>query len=222
MSFLNQVLNFLKTPQEEVKLEPLSHMELMKMKHSRTVMRNTLAKEKMLRELVAQGFRFPEIRLKANMSASSLNKALEILQLEPNCLKPIPKHPLADKIAESLKEGLSMAEIGRMQGLSRERIRQIVVRDHPELINYRKPVEFDVEKLPIPTRRGFRLDRDMAEKIMALRKEGKTWNQVTESMKLKLDGALFRVKIQRSLDTVFTKAERKEFFPAFGEKHYKP
>ena len=239
---INQLRKLLKAQKEitEVKKEEIeklnlvtiatdvTHEEKMRKKYSRTILRNAERMRNQIEQLIKEGLCFSEIKCRIGASYDSCAKWMEILQLNPP--KKVKKpHPLIKEIKKARKAGLKYAEIGRIHGITRERVRQIVAEYAPELtvFNYKKidPEKEDFSDLPTGKKKKkspLHIDRDLMEKIIELRKQSMTWDQVAKKLCPSLSGVILRVQIQRWIDIILTKSEREEFFRRNRKPRYRP
>jgi transcriptional regulator with XRE-family HTH domain len=198
-----------------------THKQLMEEKYSRTKIRNALKMREVLISLIKEEMTQSQIRTRLGVSCNTIATWLEVLELKPNLHKIKKKHQRLDEIIDARKNGLNYAEIGKNMGLSRERIRQIVSSQAVEFMEIVKPVGPDLEK---PSKRKnetkYKIDRDIAIKVMELRKQSMTWGQVAEKIFPGMSGVHLRTHLQRTKDIVFTKEELDEFFPKKRESKY--
>lgn len=213
--------------EKAIKETAVTHEEKMQLKYSRTVLRNAERMRDQIEQLIKEGLAFSEIRCRLGASHATCANWMEILQLSPPKKAKKP-HPLLEEIKKGRQAGLKYAEIGKIHGITRERVRQIVAEHAPELtvFNYGKidPEEEDFSNISTGRRKKkspLQIDRDLMEKIIELRKQSMTWDQVAEKLCPSLSGLILRVQIQRWIDIILTKSEREEFFPKKGQTHYK-
>lgn len=211
--------------------ERQGHAEKMRAKYSRTIIANAIAAESQIRALVGEGVHKAQLRVRMGTSHQILDRYLDILQITVPDTKVRKMHPIIDEIRKAREAGLTYAEIGRMHNLSRERVRQIICKDAPDLAEKEMLVKktearMPEDQKPVKKKRKRRprivIRRKLAVQIMAHRKQGKTWDQVAEAIVPGSTGPLLRSRIQPHLDVIFTPEERKEFFPKKGTWLYRP
>lgn len=214
---------------------------------SRTVMANARGMERELRELASDGLGVGQIALRIKKSYAGTQKYLDALGIKLTK----KRNPISARIMEQAKEmvelrkrGLTLSDIGLKFGCSREWVRQQIAAIEPDgawpTNRTKKTHECSVcsRLFSGPGYGGIEfcskacsnvhlgkwavVDRDLAVRIMALRKQGKTWDQVAKETDSRLSGTSFRIGLQRKLKIVFSTEEREEFFPKHGEPHYKP
>jgi DNA-binding CsgD family transcriptional regulator len=218
MSIINQIKKFFKRKT----VEPIQEIPVLKPQYSRTVIKNALKRRATFEILVAEGLTYAEIKTRCGMTDYVLRRYLDILGLKPSTTKKIHKDPRNHEIVKAREEGLGYAEIARMHSLTRERVRQIIAKEAPHLIqrHAKEAKLIDIEPR-IKKQKRLPITREVAEKVMELRKQSMTWDQVAAKLDPGSTGPIFRAKLQRFLPFVFTPKEREEFFPKHGTPLYK-
>jgi len=221
MSIINQLKNLLRGKQTKPILDGPG-MPPQKPKYSRTIVQNALKKRATFEILVAEGLTFAEIKTRCGLADHVLKRYLDVLGLKPSTIKKIHRDPRNQEIIKAREEGLDHAAIGKIYSLSRERVRQIIAKEAPHLINrHSKQAKLiDIEP-KIKKQKRLPITREVAEKVMKLRKQSMTWDQVASRLDPGSTGPIFRAKLQRFLPLVFTLEEKEEFFPRFGDPKYK-
>jgi hypothetical protein len=207
----------------QITTESCNSADQTKKKLSPTIIQNAYARKDQIIELIEQDLTLAQIKVRLGISREALKKYMEVLGVKPKVNVKIKKrHHLANQIGKYRKQGYNFSEIGLMVGMTRERIRQIVNEYYPELVQIHKTNKIEINKIQPSKKNKKRLNRDHAIKIMSLRKQSKTWNQVAKALNIGYDGTALRIKIGRDKNLIFTEEERREFFPLKTEPAYKP
>lgn len=172
--------------------------------------------------LVAEGLTYAEIRTRCNTTDQVLRRYLDVLKLKPSTTKKIHKDPRNHEIVKAREEGLDYGTIAKMYSLTRERVRQIVGKEAPHLMRRQAKEAKLVDVEPkIKKQKRLPVTREVAVKVMEMRKHSMTWDQIARKLDPDSTGPIFRAKMQRYLPFVFTTEEREEFFPKHGTPKYK-
>ena len=214
-----------------------------KTKFSETIIRNALNCEHRLKKLTEEGLSLGQIANELRIAPGTAARYLRVLDL------PVPKHrkqrqhdkdEVIPKMLEMRQNGMSLIEIGKHFNVSRECVRQKLARWCPDIVlptfikkqrtcnhcgNPFTPVANHIRFCSTECgglgRSKERWNRDTAEQMMRLRKEGKTWSEVAQEIGSKYNGTILRSRLQRHMH-LFSSKEQEIYFPKHGEPFYKP
>lgn len=201
-----------------------------------TIIRNAKKHEALLRKGIEDGLTYEQIANSIGCNSGSVRTWSRALDLPPPKRKPdvrMQKERI-NKIIRQRNKGLTLKEIGDGMGLSSERIRQVLARYSPDqVIATRiaavKTCSICGKKFCGNTktcsgacggalRYSGKWTRDKAVEVIALRKSGKTWDQVSQILHPGSHALAFRTALQREKDKLFS---TKEWSEISGHAKYK-
>ena len=192
-----------------------------------------------LKKLASEKKTGSEIALEIGVSPSEIYNQTHKLGLCLQKRKGVGEH--VDEMADMYKNGKTLQEIGEAFGVTRERIRQLLVAHYPDMKREVNPplrnaavketrtcptcgTEFETSKSDprkfcthecssIAKKRTM-WTRDKAEVIMGLRQAGYTWSGIAEHFGYKRENGApsFRTSLRRWAPILFTKKELKNLF----------
>lgn len=227
---LNLSPNTLKKYCEILSLKPITP------KHSRTILRNAEEQKERLTSLINQGCTISQIGYAMGQGATLTKKYIDCLGLKPIRKKDSPQNKeRRQEMVRMRQQGATLQEIGNKFEVSRERVRQCIAYEAPESAfktvqrskfecvvcgNQFSKVRHTESSMFCSSvckrlHNGLRetLTRDDAEKIMYLRDQGCTWDQVASRIDKEWFGVHLRVQLQRKIPILFSTAEQKKYFP---------
>lgn len=214
----------------------------MENKPSNAIINHALAHEKALKQAVLEKLTWEQISIRCGIATSTAKSYCKVLGINVSNLQAervkLTKSKHADVIIRLRNEGKTLEEIGRVIGITKERVRQILARWSPNtIVKVRRAVtktcpvclnEFSGQGKTCSAKCGYikkakhSYTRDLAVQIMKLRENGLTWEQVSSQVAPGVHhpgwfSGLHRVKAQ-----IFSSEEIAIHFSKRGEPHARP
>lgn len=175
------------------------------------------------------------------LSTLTAQKYCALLGLHKDNTTTGAKEP--DERAHEMKamreSGKSLSYIGEHFGVSRERVRQIMLHTFPEFLmattsgakecqncgaTFRSttPRKYCSRACRLGAMSARLINRDMAVRIMNMRSQGMTWAEISNELMPGMKPESFRARLQKEKSILFSTAEQAHYFPKHGTPHYKP
>lgn len=199
-------------------------------KFSLTVFKNAEANREALLACLDQGLNREQIANQLGVAPNTANLYLSVLGFKPR-RKARPKDEAKSlEMFELRKSGKTLAEIGAHFSVTREYVRQCLNKHYPDVIfpkhqaktrpcrycgtsfhSYVKNAEHcSRECWGLAKRKGV-FTRDLAERLMKMRDQDKTWAKIEEETGI----ANLRSQVQRHLGIIFSTEEREKYFTEY-------
>lgn len=190
---------------------------------------------------IAKGHTGYEIAMETGLAEPTVRRYAQLLGLHlPRKKRKRPDEDVAriQEIVEMRKSGKTLDEVGKVFGITRERVRQIVRKHAPDVVIGGKKTTTECAVCGIHfIAKGHRpgifcshncwsaarqiksgWNRDLAEKIIKLRGQGDTWQQVSDKLGYpRVD--VFRSNLQRHISILFSTQEQQHIFPTYFKRH---
>jgi transcriptional regulator len=207
------------------------------MNYSNTQTRNAFKYEHDLKRLLAEGLTREQIANSLGIATYCVSLYCDILGLERPKRKKreyiMATHERVSEIVEMRKQGWTLDTIGGKYNVSRERVRQILAKHCPDVAIQNRQVvtrkclicgaEFSGATKTCShacggiSKRKDEFTRDVAIKIMGMRKRGMTWPEIAEAISPGCNGASWRTKLQRAKLIIFSTYEASDLFREWGK-----
>ena len=205
--------------------------------YSRTVIRNAEAYRGSLEAAASKGWAISRVAHSLGLSMNAAKAYMCVLDIQIVKAKKIGREGTRKtdwgKMLEMRKEGKTLQMIGTQFGLTRERVRQIMISMEPN-----EPWEGIVAKghvcqqcgctfygtghlnstlctnfcKKVQKKEAMFWDRDVAVTIMKLRDDNKTWKEVASIINPRKNGPSFRADIQKKIKLLFSQEEQEKYF----------
>jgi DNA-binding transcriptional MerR regulator len=148
----------------------------------------------------------------------------------------------ARRILAMRQAGSTLEEIGSAFGITRERVRQLLLSEHPDITIQPRirsqvacnhcdslfsfaPGQHDAF-CSVECRTAFRKsrrgwDRDRAEAILTMRNQGLAWSAIAAELTPGTGPAAFRAALQHQIPILFSSAEQQRYFPKHGAGRFR-
>lgn len=207
---------------------------------SPVITRNAKAVESELRALHSDNLTLYQIARALKLSPATVRRYMNHLKIG-TCKRrkdrdSTPDHRV-EEMVEMRKKGFTLDSIGAKFNLTRERVRQILQKECPDIILSRRAktqgcAHCGLDYIAAGTGSRFcshkckgaaktMFNRDTALDVMRERDNGMTWGEIAEILGNGADHHVFRARIQR-FKGFFSASEQEKYFPKKGESLFKP